>query len=677
MRRPLLLFVAAVLMPAVVLAVLGFRTIGEDRRLIDSQIRETLDRSAEDAASVLERTMSAWRQAAATASAACSRSGEPTLSDPLLQAATAGGNGVFACLDGETIRARPAGSLAWRIGQPDPPDPHQSGPPQLRAAETLELVKEDFPGAARAYRAALGQPSLASHQAWLRHRLARTLAKAGRRDEALDVYRELSRSPRTLIHGLPSDLLARDGICRLLATNGREKDDPAVASCGASLYRDLVAGTWLLEKARYLHYGEAARAWASSTPEGAAAVAALAAESGRRAEMTAAVETVVARSAATHGATEAGSVEIVTTGTAPASFVAFVPGRADGRQAALVVRDEQFASLALAGALETGRAGATALSVADGTGRTWFPPSPGAGSEAPADARFATRTVVVDGSAWPVTARLISESPLAQQLELRHRIHVAMLVLMVVTLAFGIVVAGVTLRRALEVARLKSQFVSTVSHEFRSPLTAIRQLVELLARGRVPTDARRQEYYDTILRESDRLSRLVENVLDVSRMEDRRKEYRSVPIETAGWLRDAVAEFRRGPGSAGRVVEAAVPDDLPVVTGDREALARAVHNLLDNAVKYSPAAEPIGLDAEARDGWVFVHVRDRGPGIPENEQDRVFERFFRGSGTADSVKGTGLGLAIVRHAAEAHGGSVTFESDAGTGTVFTLRLPVR
>ena len=165
--------------------------------------------------------------------------------------------------------------------------------------------------------------------------------------------------------------------------------------------------------------------------------------------------------------------------------------------------------------------------------------------------------------------------------------------LFVVVMALALLLSGGyltlrTVRREMEVARLKSDFVSAVSHEFRSPLTGIRHVGELLRDGRVKSEERRQEYYGMICRESDRLARLVENLLDFSRMEEGRKEYRFAPLETGEWLRNLAEEFQAETAASGVKLEVLLPDRLPALKADREALSCAVHNLLDNAVKYSP-----------------------------------------------------------------------------------------
>jgi signal transduction histidine kinase len=196
-------------------------------------------------------------------------------------------------------------------------------------------------------------------------------------------------------------------------------------------------------------------------------------------------------------------------------------------------------------------------------------------------------------------------------------------------------------------------------------------------RGRVTDDNRKQDYYSMILRESDRLGRLVENVLDFARMEDGRKEYRLEPIQTAAWVRAAAASFGETLSARDRTIETTVPDTLPAIVGDREALASAVHNLLDNAVKYSPGTRTIWLEAGSTDGRVVIRVRDEGVGISAEDLPRVFDRFFRSAQLADSVRGTGLGLSLVQHVVQAHGGTITCASTPGQGTTFTMTLPAR
>src|SRR5262249_27000423 len=156
-----------------------------------------------------------------------------------------------------------------------------------------------------------------------------------------------------------------------------------------------------------------------------------------------------------------------------------------------------------------------------------------------------------------------------------------------------------------------------------SPLTGIRQLAEMLLAGRAANDeSRRRAYYELICRESDRLTRLVENVLDLSRIEDGRKQYCFALIDTAKWLRGlaAIVEQRR-------TVEVDLPLTLPHVQGDLEALSSAVLNLLDNAIKYSADDAPVSLRASGSGGWVTIKVQDHGCGVPQEEQQHIFDRF--------------------------------------------------
>jgi signal transduction histidine kinase len=261
------------------------------------------------------------------------------------------------------------------------------------------------------------------------------------------------------------------------------------------------------------------------------------------------------------------------------------------------------------------------------------------------------------------------------ELARRQNLYLTMLLLVMALLGFGGYLTVRTVRKEMEIAQLKSEFVSTVSHEFRSPVTGIRQLAEILMRGQ-PSEERRRQYYEMIGHESDRLARLVENVLDFARMEEGRKEYRFEPLETDEWLRAVVEEFQTESAQQGVALTVTIPERLPMMLADREALSCAVHNLLDNAVKYSPECKTVWLEAQATGAWLTIRVRDRGLGIAEEDRKHIFEKFYRGSGeAARHVKGAGLGLSLVKHIITAHGGSVDCQSRPGEGSTFSIRMP--
>jgi two-component system phosphate regulon sensor histidine kinase PhoR len=213
-----------------------------------------------------------------------------------------------------------------------------------------------------------------------------------------------------------------------------------------------------------------------------------------------------------------------------------------------------------------------------------------------------------------------------------------------------------------------------VSHEFRSPLSAISHLSELLDAGRVKDEDRKREYYLLIHRESGRLRRLVENLLNFARIEEGRRPFHLERVILAPWLQRAVDEFQASPAATGREVVLDLAPDLPPVRLDAEAMTLALGNLLDNAVKYSPDAERVWVRASAVDQAVEICVRDQGVGIADEDRRHIFERFYRAH-DAGTVVGAGLGLALVQRIVAAHGGIVDVESRVGQGSTFRVRLP--
>lgn len=270
---------------------------------------------------------------------------------------------------------------------------------------------------------------------------------------------------------------------------------------------------------------------------------------------------------------------------------------------------------------------------------------------------------------WQLEAAPRDPAALERSLRNRDRLFLGSLGLVLAVLLSGVFLTARAVRRESNFSRLQSDFVATVSHEFRSPLTGIRQLAELLDSGIVKAEDRRGEYYRLILQESDRLTHLVENLLDFSRLEAGSKRYQMAVIDSSAWLEETAAAARNPRLCAD------IPGGLPAVRGDRESLASAVVNLMDNALKYSPPNSPVRLTAEAEDGKLSISVTDHGPGIAPEEQSRIFERFYRGRGELSrQVKGAGIGLSLVKRIVEDHGGSVSVVSHPGEGSTFTIDL---
>jgi signal transduction histidine kinase len=248
---------------------------------------------------------------------------------------------------------------------------------------------------------------------------------------------------------------------------------------------------------------------------------------------------------------------------------------------------------------------------------------------------------------------------------------------LVAVIVAGIVTTWRLMRRETEMARLKSDFVANVSHDLKTPLSVIRMFGETLEMGRVTDEGRRQEYYRVITREGERLTRLIDNVLDFSRIEGGRQTYEMTPTPIEPLVRGTLETFAYPLAQQGFKVEVSVAPDLPDVAMDADAVGQALANLIDNAIKYSADDRALTLDARIVDGRLVIAVTDRGLGIAREEQAKIFEKFYRvGRSDTQGRRGSGVGLALVRHIAEAHGGDVTVASAPGEGSRFSLRLPL-
>ncbi len=232
--------------------------------------------------------------------------------------------------------------------------------------------------------------------------------------------------------------------------------------------------------------------------------------------------------------------------------------------------------------------------------------------------------------------------------------------------------------RELALAKLKSDFVSNVSHELRTPLALIRLYAETLELGRISNPGKQQEYYEIIRKESERLTSLINNILDFSRIEAGKKEYNFRETDVADLVRSTLESYRFEIEQNGFQFEQKIDDNLPPLRVDREAIARSLLNLVNNAVKYSANGQVSG-GASLPSQWQVSTLKwsITGSVFRAKEQPKIFEKFYRvGDPLVHNTKGSGLGLSLVRHIVQAHGGEVRVESIPGHGSKFVITLPV-
>jgi len=279
---------------------------------------------------------------------------------------------------------------------------------------------------------------------------------------------------------------------------------------------------------------------------------------------------------------------------------------------------------------------------------------------------------------WKINVYQAELASAKRQFQLRRSIYILSVFIVVAALFLGGFLAIRGTAKELKLAKLKSDFVSTVSHEFRTPLMSIRYLSELLQRGRVPDDQRKQQYYETITGESERLGRLVENILDFSKIESGLKEYRTEETDIVALVGEVASRFERQAALKEFKLETEIAENAPKMAVDKEALSRALFNLLDNAVKYSGENPHIFLRLRADADRILLEVEDNGTGISRSEQQKIFEKFYRSEQAMEgNIKGSGIGLTLVDHIVKAHGGDILLESEPGKGTKVTIRLPLR
>jgi signal transduction histidine kinase len=519
-------------------------------------------------------------------------------------------DGVLLVQDGTGLAVYPAGRLLYRPVTDHEPE---ARPAVFAEGEALEFLQAQPQRAVEWYTKLAATPQAATRAGAL-VRLGRVLRKLGREQEARAAYAQLAAIWGVSVAGVPAELVARHEL-------------------GLPLHDDLLRGRWPLTRGQFeFYWSEASREAPPATLRDLADAADTAwNQPSARAQATFWVNGrpffAVARNAGAHR-----GVWVV---PAPAILSAISAGEG------------------------------LALAALDTEGRVVF------GKRDPRE-RAAVRAA--GESQLPWTLYIASAPGSTPGNPATRRFLLFGTAIMVAFLLTGTYFIARAIRREMEVSRMQSEFVSAVSHEFRSPLTSIRQLSEMLLAGRVPSEDRRHMYHGTLVRETQRLQRLVEALLNFGRMEAGARQYRFEEVHASELARRVFAEFETEI-AAGREIELHGMGDCRF-EADPEALGVAVRNLVDNALKYSPREEPVALEWGLESDRVAIRVRDRGAGIAPEERKRIFGKFVRGTAAAaGNVKGSGVGLAMVRHIVDAHRGEIQLESKVGAGSTFTVLLP--
>ncbi len=616
-RRSLPLFLSVVVCLAIWQVIVTWRMLKQDSDLAAQRTREHLEQLADLAVSQVAGAVGEWeftlRQIEALPPAANIRT--------KLTAGT-----YFILLQPQSVTTYPTRPILF-VPAADPGCPL---PPVFDVAEKLEFRDKDYQQAIVALKPLAEVPATRA-EALLR--LARLARKLNRLQSALENYDLLSREAAVSPDGVPYALLAAGARCELLP----HSDAPA------QLRASLLAGRWPLRRETFEFYWTELNRWQQTSDNPPAHSLDLSLfllhlhDQWRRSARPEA--SYVSREITSKGSLliwHATPLRLVVLSAPPGWLVSVIKLPASARN----VRWQWAES----GASPIDAAPHVLRSLAEAQlkGKLDFSDiAAGTGGR-------------VRGSLWLT--------------------GVALMLLLLLAGAYAIY-RGVS--RELRVARLQSDFVAAVSHEFRSPLTSLRGITELLAEGRLVEPSRRRQSYAFLQRETGRLQHLVENLLDFGHMESGRKQYHAERHDAFGLVRSAVDDFKEEAHGSGFKIEVDLAASASTVHADEEALRRAIRNLLENAVKYSQDSRTVRVEGRVIHHRVIISVHDQGMGIPASEQREIFQKFVRGEAAKSAgIKGTGVGLSMVRQIVQASGGEIRLESAPGIGSTFTILLPL-
>jgi two-component system phosphate regulon sensor histidine kinase PhoR len=630
----LILFLLVVLPPSATLVVLGVRLLEQDRALAHQRQTEILERTSDLGVRALEHDLAVLAKKLAAQSWE-----EGDFPEDL----------VLVSFSREQILASPSGRLPYFPTVPPFPEPPAQIFTKLESQEYAHNNLEEGLEIARKLSAAADIPLRAGALV----RQARLLRKLNRPDEALAVYRRLGEIRSVCIDGTPVDLAARKARCSMLAEMSRHAELLHEAS---SIDSDLRSGKWPLDQATYEQVVERLSRWLNADVR----------SDGERQALAEGVDWLYRRwTGGAHNFAAAQGRELIEAG---GKTLTILWTSHESGVAALVAGPEYARTEWLHALQQAAQPARACLLAASGKPVAGDPPADGE--------RRVVRPAADTGLPWTVVVAGAEETNGA--LAARRRSLLAGLIAVLMLVVAGSYFIWHAVNREMAAARLQSDFVSAVSHEFRTPLTTLRQFSELLAEDEELPRKTQRRYHAGQVRAVGRLQRLVEALLDFGRMEGGRRPYRLEPMEAGALVRAVTDEFRSEVAERGFTVECSLDAGAAMVQGDAEALGRALYNLLDNAAKYSGDSPGIEVTLRRAQDSVSLGVRDHGVGIPADEKRRIFQKFVRGSAAkSQGIQGTGIGLAIVRHIVRAHGGSVSVQSTPGAGSAFTIVLPAK